>query len=272
MQHTGTVTDPGPMNISNRFKTVYAVLMFLGLIGFVLTLMRDADRAWHGYLVSYFYFTSIAVGGLFFVAIQHMTTAGWSVNIRRLVESLTAFLPIALVGGILVVIGGSHLYEWLHADVVAADELLQHKAPYLNRTFFIIRMVLFLGAWVWFAKILVGRSIKQDKTGDESLTLSLMKPSVIFILIFALSYSLFSVDTMMSLQPHWFSTIFGVYCFAGLFQTTMATTILLAAYFMKKGQLKGFVDENHMHDLGKFLFAFTVFWAYIAFSQYMLIW
>lgn len=272
MADAKNVVDPGTMNVSNRTKTLYSVLIFLGVLGFILTLVRDPGRAWHGYLVGYFYFTTVAIGGLFFAAVQHMTSAGWSVNIRRLVEALTAFLPMAAVGGILLIVAGPQLYSWLRPEVVAEDALIQHKTPYLNLTFFAIRMVLFLGLWLWFGKIIVGRSLEQDKTGDESITHRMMKPSVIFMLVFALSYSLFSVDTLMSLEPHWFSTIFGVYCFAGLFQSTMACTILLAVYFMKKGQLKGFVDENHLHDLGKFLFAFTVFWAYIAFSQYMLIW
>lgn len=270
--HAKAVTDPGPMQVTSGLKTAAAVLMFLGLIGFVFTMIKDPSRAWHGYLVGYFYFTSIAIGGLFFVAIQHLTTAGWSVNIRRIVESLTSFLPVAFVGGLILLLAGPKLYTWLNHDIVTADPLLQHKTPYLNMTFFAIRMVLFLGVWLLFAKIMVGSSVKQDKSGDEKLTTGLMRPSVIFMLVFALSYSLFAVDTMMSLEPHWFSTVFGVYCFAGLFQSTMAVTIIMTVHLMKKGQLKGFVDENHLHDLGKFLFAFTVFWAYIAFSQYMLIW
>lgn len=272
MAETRQLADPGVMKVSTRMKTVYAVLMFLGLVGFILTLVRDPARAWHGYIVGYFYFTTIAVGGLFFAAIQHLTSAGWSVNIRRLVESLTAFLPIAFVGGILLLFVGADVYSWFDPEIVANDPILEGKASYLNMTFFGIRLVIFLGLWLFFAKLIVGRSLKQDQTGDESLTTKLMKPSVIFMLIFALTYSFFSVDVLMALEPHWFSTIFGVYCFAGLFQSTMACTILLAVHFMKKGQLTGYVDENHLHDLGKFLFAFTVFWAYIAFSQYMLIW
>jgi hypothetical protein len=266
------VADPGVMNVSARTKTIYSVLIFLGLIGFILTVIREPVRAWHGYLLGYFYFTTLAVGGLFFASLQHMTSAGWSVNIRRIVEALTAFMPVVAIGGVILLIFGKQVYPWLRPDVVAADELLQHKSAYLNMTFFTIRMVVFIGLWLLFTKLIVGRSLKQDQTGDDNLTLKLMRPSVIFAVVFALSYSLFSVDTLMSLEPHWFSTIFGVYCFSGLFQSTMAATILITIYFIKKGQLRGFVDENHLHDLGKFLFGFTVFWAYIAFSQFMLIW
>src|SRR5262249_1701090 len=147
-----------------------------------------------------------------------------------------------------------------------------HKAAYLNGTAFVIRLIVFFGAWLWFKREIVGRSLEQDKSGDDNITHRLVKIGVAFLVVFALSYSLFSVDLIMSVQPHWFSTIFGVYCFAGLFQTTMCGMILVILYLKGKGQLNGFVDDNHLHDLGKFLFAFTIFWTYIAFSQYMLIW
>ena len=156
--------------------------------------------------------------------------------------------------------------------VVAADPLLQHKSGYLNTTFFVIRMVVFFGLWLFFCAKIVGTSVAQDQTGDEQITHASFRWSIPFLLIFALSFSLFTVDIMMSLQPHWFSTIFGVYCFGGLFQSTMAVMILLIVHCMRRGLLTGYVDDNHLHDLGKFMFAFTVFWAYIAYSQYMLIW
>lgn len=263
---------PGRLNVTTKMKTLYSVLMFLGLGAFIVTLMTDQERAWHAYLTSFFYFVSLALGGLFFAAINHLTSAGWSVNVRRFSESLTSFLPVAVIGAIVLVIGGDQLYIWLNPEAVKADPLLLHKAGYLNPVFFWIRTAAFFGIWLFFGKALVGNSLKQDESGAASLTKKNLTLSVAFILLFALSYSFFSVDTLMSLEPHWFSTIFGVYAFAGLFQSTMAVLCLMSIYFMKKGMVKGYVDENHLHDLGKFLFAFTVFWAYIAFSQYMLIW
>ncbi len=267
-----TAQVPGCMNVSQRLKVLYSVLMFVGLLAFVFTLYRNPERAWLSYLMGYFYFVCLALGGLFFASIQHATRAGWSVHIRRLAESFTAFLPVAVIGGLIFLIGAPQVYQWLDPVKVASDHLLEHKQPYLNQTFFGVRMVAFLGLWFWFARKIVGFSLDQDKSGDESLTHRSVPYSIAFILVFAVSFSLFSVDLLMSLEPHWFSTIFGVYTFAGLFQSTIATLILAVIYFMRKGQLKGWVDENHLHDLGKFLFAFTIFWAYIAFSQYMLIW
>jgi hypothetical protein len=262
----------GPLNVSTRAKAICLGLVLLGVATFGFLLTKDKDRAWHAYLAGYFYFFLLGIGGLFFSSIQHLTRAGWSVNIRRFSEAMTAYLPAAFVGALVLLLGGKSLYIWMDAAQVAADPLLAHKQGYLNTPFFVVRMVLFFGLWLLFAKKLVGDSLKQDKTGDDMISEKLVGWSIGFIITFALSLSLFSVDLLMSLQPAWFSTIFGVYCFAGLFQSTMATMILLIIYCRKKGLLEGYVDENHLHDLGKFMFAFTVFWAYIAYSQYMLIW
>jgi hypothetical protein len=187
-------------------------------------------------------------------------------------ESFTSFLPFGAIAAAIFWIGAPKLYIWLDAAKVADDEVLAHKASYLNGTFFTIRLIVFFGLWILFKKFLVGDSIDQDKNGDERLTHRMLKRSIAFLLIFAFSYSFFAVDLLMSIDPTWFSTIFGVYAFAGLFQSTMAFMILTILYLRKQNLLVGVVTDDHMHDLGKFLFAFTVFWCYIAFSQYMLIW
>ncbi|MGE0528642.1 MAG: molybdopterin oxidoreductase [Bdellovibrionales bacterium] len=262
----------GSLPESPRAKTISLGLTFVGVLTFVVMLFLNRERAWHAYLTGYFYVFVLAIGGLFFASIHHLTKAGWSVNVRRISESFASYLPVAFIGGIVLLFAGSNLWDWLNPEIVSHDPLLRHKAPYLNFPFFVVRVLLFFGLWLLFSKRLVGLSVRQDITGDENLTHKTVGWSIAFLLVFAISFSLFSVDLLMSLQPHWFSTIFGVYCFAGLFQSTVATLILVALYCRKKGLLKGYVDENHLHDLGKFLFAFTIFWAYIAYSQYMLIW
>jgi len=133
-------------------------------------------------------------------------------------------------------------------------------------------MIVFFVLWIAFAKKIVGNSLKQDETGDENLTHKNVPLSVMGILMFVVTYSFFSVDTVMALEAHWFSTIFGVYAFSGMFQSLMALMILILLPLINNGRLKGYVDMNHIHDLAKYMFGFTVFWAYIAFSQYMLIW
>jgi hypothetical protein len=263
---------PGKYTPSQGTKTIYAVAMFIGLLLFSLALYQDQTRAWHSYLTAFFMFTSLALGGLFFTAINHATNAGWSVNIRRFAEALTAFLPIAAVAAIVFAIGAKHLYVWLDPEVVAKDAILMGKSGYLNMTFFVVRLAVFFGAWLIFRKVLIGNSIAQDKDGNESHTVRNARVSIGFLLVFALSYSFFAVDATMSLQPHWYSTMWGVYCFAGLFQSSLAALCILTVYMMHKGLVRGLVSDEHLHDLGKYLMAFTVFYAYIGFSQFLLIW
>ncbi len=247
--------------------------MFIGFLTAAVGLLKDPSRTWQAVLATTFFFVSLALGGLFFTSLQHVVKAGWSVTIRRLAESFTAFLPYAAVLVLaIMVLGGGHLYEWLQPEVLSKDPLMQKKVAYLNSGFLAVRTVAFLALWYFFGRLIVGESLTQDKTGHEKHTLVNVRNSILFILFFAVSYSLFSVDYIMSIDANWFSTIFGVYTFAGLFQSTIAALIILVVHLVNRGLLKGFVNDNHVHDLGKFLFAFTVFYAYIAFSQFMLIW
>jgi hypothetical protein len=258
--------------IPGMMLPVCLVLIVIGLVTFIAGLSSNPERIWPAYLTSFFYFTSLSLGGLFFAAILSVTKAGWGVTIRRFVEAFASFLPVAFVLGIVLLIGSEHLYVWLNPEIVAKDELLQAKAAYLNKGFFFTRTVLFFALWLVFGFVIVGRSLKQDETGDENLTNRTLGWAIAFLIVFALSYSLFSVDVLMSLHPHWFSTIFGVYCFAGLFQSTMAFAVLFIANLVRTNALPQYINENHLHDVTKLMFAFTVFYAYIGFSQFMLIW
>jgi hypothetical protein len=270
--HTGAVPSPGHYTASTRTKTIYSVLIFAGLLMVSLGMFKDSERSWHAFLTSFFYFTLLALGGMFFTAIQHATNAGWSVTIRRFSESMTSFLPIAFVASIVLLLGAKQLYIWLDPEIVSHDKLLQGKSAYLNMTAFVVRLVLFFSLWLFFKAKIIGQSIKQDTDGNEIWTVKNAAYSIAFLLVFALSFSLFSVDQVMSLQPHWYSTIWGVYCFAGLFQSSIAALIIITISVMSTGLVRGLVTDEHLHDLGKFMKAFTVFYAYIGFSQFLLIW
>jgi len=269
---SGAPTAPGKYTTSARTRTLSAASIVIGLIGFAAALYSDQARAWHSFLTSFFYFTCLALGGMFFTAIQHASKAGWSVNIRRLSEAMTSFLPIAAVAAVVLLFGSKSLYIWLNADIVSKDAILAGKSAYLNLPFFAIRLAVFFGAWIIFQKVMIGNSVKQDTDGNPERTLRNVGVAVGFLLVFALSFSLFSVDTLMSLQPHWYSTMWGVYCFAGLFQSSLAFLVILTVAMMNRGVVRGFVSDDHLHDLGKYLMAFTVFYAYIGFSQFLLIW
>ena len=259
---------------TNQLKNVSVGFMFLGFLSMLFVFFPGfQERVWHSYLLSYMFFILISLGGVFFISIHYASGAGWSTSVRRLSEALTAYLPVAAVMTLPLLYGAFVLYDWLDPAKVAQDHLLEHKKPYLNFPFFLIRCVVFIGGWIFFSKKLLSFSLKQDQDGDALWTKKGAKYSILFLLFFCFSLSLFSVDFLMSLDAHWFSTIFGVYVFAGLFQSIFAALILLCVIFIKSNsQNKKWINKNHLHDLGKYLFGATIFWAYIAFSQYMLIW
>ena len=274
MQHSHSmeVRNPGTFALPGGLRTLFTVFAVIGIAAFAGGLAVDAKRAWFTFLHNHFYFLSLALGGAFFASVQFLTGAMWSAPVRRLAESFTAYLPVGVVTFAVLYFGMHHLYVWTHADHVVNDPILQGKSGYLNISFFMIRNLVALGLMWFFAKKLIGNSIAQDSTKDYALTLRNRGLAPGFLLIFAIGFTMASFDQLMSLDPHWFSTMFGVYCFAGLFYSVLALLGVLTVWMKRSGALAGIVNENHLHDLGKFMFAFTVFWAYIGFSQFMLIW
>jgi len=270
--HTHSHPEVKKFEPSQQHKTIAIALVAIGLIGMIVGVIREPGRAWPAYLTAFFFVTTLGMGGLFFTAINHVASAGWSSGIRRMAEGMTSFLPVMVIGSLVLIAGLKHLYPWAQADLVAATPLLQSKVAYLNTGFLIVRLLIFGIGTLVFARMIVGNSIKQDQTGDESLTKKNLALSVAFILFFALSFSLFSVDLLMSLLPTWYSTIFGIYIFAGMFQASMAFLILILYFFKNSGHVKGYYTDEHIHDVAKYMKGMTVFWAYIAFSQFMLIW
>jgi len=253
-------------------RGLFIGLLVLGLGLAFMAYTKDPKRFWPALVHNHFYFLSLAVGGLFFAAIQWVTNAMWSAPVRRLAESFTAFLPWLLVSFAVLFFGLKDIYKWTDATLVASDIMLSGKKAYLNVPFFVIRNVVGILVWIGFSAVMIGNSLKQDETKDPSITGRNRVFGPIFLMLFAITFTLTAFDLLMSLDPYWFSTMFGVYCFAGLFYSTLALLAIVTIYLKRKGALDGIVNENHLHDLGKFMFAFTVFWAYIGFSQFMLIW
>lgn len=261
-----------PFKASSNQKTLAIVLLAIGLLTFAIGVMKSPERIWTSYLVAFFFFACLGLGGLFFVAVNHVAKAGWSVSVRRIAEAMTSFIPFILISGLVLIAGFKYLYPWVNPQVLADNPIIAAKAGYLNTGAFIVRLFIFCIGWFLFKWFIVGNSLKQDQTGEAHLTLKNLGLSIGFILFFALSFSLFSVDLLMSLMPGWYSTIFGIYCFSGLFQSTLAVLTLLIVFLRSQGYVKGYLTEEHQHDVVKFMKGFTVFWAYIAFSQFMLIW
>lgn len=268
-----SVRHPGPLKVESSTTMLFAGLAVAGLGALVAGIIANAERGWASFLLNHFYFMSLALGGLFICAIQYATNAMWSAPVRRLAESFSAYLPVVLLGFLAIAFAGvPHLFSWADPAHVKGDVILEHKAGYLNVTFFIIRNLVAIGLWFFFRAKLVGNSVAQDKDGDVVHTDRNKIVAPMFLVIFALSFTMSSVDLLMSLDPHWFSTMFGVYTFAGLFTSSLAMMTIFTIVLLRNGMLKDIVNENHLHDCGKFMFAFTIFWAYIAFSQFMLIW
>lgn len=224
------------------------------------------------YLLNYAFVLSVALGALFFVILQHLTRAGWSVVVRRLAEGVAATLPALGVLFLPVLVGLHDLYHWSHADAVAQDPLLTHKAPYLNVPFFVGRWVVYLLTWSLLSRFFLVRSTAQDASGDVAETHAMQRRAAPAMLLFAVTVTFAAFDLLMSLDAHWFSTIFGVYFFAGGLVGFVALLVVVTFAVQRGGFLTRAITREHYHDLGKLLFAFVVFWAYIAFSQYMLIW
>jgi hypothetical protein len=247
-------------------------LAALGL-GATFFLGRESPKQlYHSYLVAYIYFLSLALGGLFFVLVQHATRSGWSVVVRRVAEHVAGTLPLFVPLFIPIAVGVHDLYHWSHPEAVAADPLLRHKQPFLNSTFFFIRAGVYLGAWSvlgwWFRR----RSLAQDRSGDHAITRRLGRVSAPSLIVFGVTITFASFDWMMSLDPHWYSTIYGVVFFAGAAIGLFALLALLALGLSRSGLTAGAITVEHLHDLSRLLFAFVCFWAYVAFSQFMLYW
>jgi hypothetical protein len=259
-----------------RFPMIGLVLAVVGLgASLALGLPGNEEthrQLWHSWLVGSLFVLSIALGGLFFVLVHHATQAGWSVVVRRIAENAMATLPFLALLFVPLLFGMHDLFEWTHKAEVARDPLLQHKQPYLNETFFLIRTAAYFVIWsalaLWFGR----QSRLQDATGDHELTRRMRRASPPGLLLFAVTVTFFAFDWLMSLNPHWYSTIFGLYFFAGSTMAFFAFLALVTIAGRRAGLLADVLSAEHRHDIGKLLFGFVVFWAYMAFSQYMLIW
>jgi hypothetical protein len=232
----------------------------------------DPKQFYFSYMVAFMYFLALGLGCLFFVLIQFAARAGWSVIVRRIAELFMATLPVFAVLFIPIAFGMHDLFHWTHEDVVANDKILAGKAGYLNTSFFFVRAAIYLLGWAGLALWYYRTSTRQDETGDHELTRKMQARSAPAIAFFALSVTFAAIDWIMSLDPHWYSTMFGVYYFAGAIVSAFSLLALFAILLQRSGLLGDGFTTEHLHDLGKLCFAFTVFWAYIAFSQYMLIW
>lgn len=236
---------------------------------------RQAPGSWlTAYLVGFVYALTLALGGLFFTLLHHACRASWAVSVRRLAEAAGATLPLFLPLFVPIALGYRRIYAWTNPQNAnpAMQELLAHKAPYLNGPWFLTRSVIYLLIWAWMGWWFWRRSVGEDDTPDPAVARRLRTISAPALVVFALTINFAAIDWIMSLAPSWFSTMVGVYFFAGIAPAGFALVAVPAVILRRRGVLSGAVTDEHLHDLGKMLFAWIVFWGYIAFSQFMLIW
>ena len=233
------------------------------------------NKPWAALYVAAFFFFMIALGVLAFYAIQRAAQAGWSPLLFRVMEGITAYLaPGGLIVFVILVASVAHmnhLFVWMDADVVAHDKLLQGKAGYLNGTFFLIRAAIFLGGWIAYRTISRKLSLAQDEADDNSNFVKNFRWSAGFLVFYLVTESMMSWDWIMSVDPHWFSTLFGWYVFASMFVSGITVIAMVTIYLKSKGHLED-VNDSHIHDLAKFMFGISIFWTYLWFAQFMLIW
>lgn len=233
------------------------------------------NKPWAAVYVACIFFMLISLGVLAFYAIQQVAQAGWSPVLFRVMQGITAYLPVgSIILFVFLILCGlhfNHLFIWLEPEVVAADKIIANKSGYLNFPFWIIRAAIFLLGWNAYRYFSRKNCLAQDEANDNSFYKKNFNISAIFLVFFIVTESIMSWDWIMSIDPHWSSTLFGWYVFASFFVSGITTICLISLYLKSKGYLE-YVNSSHIHDLAKFMFGFSVFWTYLWFSQFMLIW
>ncbi len=255
-----------------RLHVFGAVIFIIGLAASIGGYAIDARQFFHSWLTAALFWFTVAAGGLFFTMLHHLIGSTWSVVLRRMGEAIMSVLPFMLLFFIPILFNLDQLYHWAHEGAAEHDHLLAWKEPYLNEPFFFIRFAGYFVVWMVLYLLLFRSSLRQDSGHSRGIQSTFMRISAPGMILFALTFSFASFDWLMSMEPHWYSTIFGVYIFAGAVVGVITFMTLVGIWLFSNGAMSQCLTGEHFHDLGKLLFAFTVFWAYMAFSQYFLIW
>jgi hypothetical protein len=243
----------------------------LGLAGVATSYFTvDPPRFWANWVFWFLMVATVGLGALFIVAVVHLVGARWSVPLRRASERVSSLAVLAAPVALVALFALPVIYPWVQPDTPKSP-IVEGKAAWLNVPFFDLRTAICVGLWCLAYRVLVAGSIRQDTTRDPAITVRARRFAPVFMIFFALTITVVAFDWVSSLEPEWFSDIFGVYLFAGAFLSGLAASTLAALHLKDKGRLPG-VRYDHIYNLGAFLFAFTVFWSYIGFAQYMLIW
>lgn len=271
MIETNFHIEPMKKELPSKVKNIGWALLFVGIVIYVIGYTVNPREAAFNNVIGFLFITSIAVGSIFLIALEYIAGAVWSVPMRRVNEFLGGLVLVAPLVALPMFFHLHDIFHWTDLGAVGTDELLKGKQPYLNLNFFIIRFVVVFALWNLFYWLFVRNSLKQDLSKDQKLTTQNIRLAAVFLPVFAITLTVTAVDWAMSLEPHWFSTILGVYYFSGTVLAAVATATYIIVKFHENGYLQN-LKRDHFYSLGALLFAFINFWAYIAFSQFLLIW
>lgn len=229
---------------------------------FLAGLAVDPQHAWVGYLVGFVFATGLALAGAVFLALLDASSSRWAAALRCVPDAMSRAIPVLGAAGLVLLFGVPTLYEWAHESAVHGSEVLEAKAVFLNPVFFAARLVAYFLLWTWAARRLRTAPPGASRIGR----------SAVFMAVFAVTFSLAGVDWLESLSPEWSSTMFGLVCLSGLALSGLAAAVVFAVHLRRSGAWEGVLSEDHLHDVAKVLFGFSMFWSYIWYCQYMLVW
>jgi hypothetical protein len=263
--------------ISRNFRIITLVLMAVGVITFIFGLLSDPKLTWANYLVVNYYFLSLAIGGIFFFVLQSISQSGWASAFQRVSEAMMSYIPFAGIFFLLIWFGVNDIYQWSDKEAVAIDPVLQHKAVFLNVPFFMARLIIYFALWVLFVRKLRSISLSGDLADPSDMNgiMALFNRSElfskIFIFILAITVSLAAFDWIMSIDAHWYSTIFAFKNIASAFLHGVSILTLIVFILHKRGYFP-FLNKYHIHDFARYIFMFSIIWGYFWFAQFMIIW
>lgn len=259
------------IKLSRPYVIATLLMVAVGISAFIIAFAGDPTRAWANLLLNNVYFISLAGGALLFAAIQRVTHSGWSAGFIRVPEAMALYLPVGAVFLLLMIFGAGDLYHWAHAGAAEHDPLLAHKAPYLNLPFWSLRMVLFLGLWILLLFIIRRLSLREDREGGMEIFRTLEHRSKVFIFIFIITFSFAMIDWVMSIDAHWYSTIFAIKNFVAAFHHAAIIITFVVLILNQRGYFP-FLNKSHLSDFSRYIFMLCIIWGYFWFAEFMLIW
>lgn len=257
--------------ITKLYQIISIALIVMGLASIAYSALTDSHRLWSNLLLNNYYFLSLAIGASFFLALQYITQSGWSAMFKRIPEAMMSYIPVAFVL-MLIMFGGLHdLFHWSHHDALEHDKLLQHKSPYLNVMFFAVRFGIFFIAWIIMTTLLRKFSAKEDLEGGLKYFQKSELYSKVYIFIIAISFSFFTFDWIMSIDAHWYSTLFALKGFVSAFYHGSAVVTLVVILLHRSGYFPK-LNKSHLLDFSRYIFMLAIVWGYFTFAEFMLIW